>query len=375
LLQDRFFRVGSVIKVGPDVAGIEASGNQIKTAAAQADLPSALAGSSAQYMPSWTPAAATMQPSGNPIQNDRATKQAYLNRFATGWNPWRAPAGLGKMPVAQLKGGQKPFLPTGSLRGRRYIFVDEWGPYDFKSPRMWPRESTRLADGSTRIHFDILGPAGRYKVLKLEGARLVKGGVGTTGAVPGTLDVVAPATAGSMNVQLEYMGKATTDYRGIVTAGGRPVKFGYRKFVAPFAWKVSFFKWTEQQDPSNPISPPVESHIQQVLAGTPIKTITTDRLDFASGGSFVEGVPGDKFATVADGTFEVPAGRYVLELTTDDGARVWFDGKEVISDAWKYQGPTTYTADLNLSAGRHTIKVHHFEIGGYSALKVNLRPK
>jgi hypothetical protein len=77
--------------------------------------------------------------------------------------------------------------------------------------------------------------------------------------------------------------------------------------------------------------------------------------------------------TLADGTFSAPHGTYTLEVTTDDGVRVWIDDKLVIN-SWKYQGPTLYTANVPLN-GRHRIRVEHYEIDGYAALKVNLRPK
>ena len=46
----------------------------------------------------------------------------------------------------------------------------------------------------------------------------------------------------------------------------------------------------------------------------------------------------------------------------------------IIKDSWKYQGPTLYTADIKLT-GKHRFHVEHFQIDGYAALKVNLRPK
>jgi hypothetical protein len=99
-----------------------------------------------------------------------------------------------------------------------------------------------------------------------------------------------------------------------------------------------------------------------------------DKLDFASGGAFAAGLPNDRFATVAEGDLTIEPGNYVIELTTDDGARLWLDGQEVIKGAWKYQGPTQYTAEVRLG-GKHHLRVEHFEIDGYAALKVNIRPK
>ncbi len=98
------------------------------------------------------------------------------------------------------------------------------------------------------------------------------------------------------------------------------------------------------------------------------------QLDYA-GGTFEPEVGGDHFATICDGSFVVPAGQYTLELTTDDGARAWVDGKPVVTDGWKYQGPTLYTASLTLDAKPHTIRVEHFQIDGYAALKVSLKPR
>ena len=47
-------------------------------------------------------------------------------------------------------------------------------------------------------------------------------------------------------------------------------------------------------------------------------------------------------------------------MTGDDGIRVLVDGVPVI-DGWFYQPPTTYTADIPLSEGQHTVVVEYFE--------------
>ena len=38
----------------------------------------------------------------------------------------------------RMPGGVDPMIPDGERRGRRTIMVDEWGPYDWKAPRLWP---------------------------------------------------------------------------------------------------------------------------------------------------------------------------------------------------------------------------------------------
>ena len=105
----------------------------------------------------------------------------------------------------------------------------------------------------------------------------------------------------------------------------------------------------------------------------PLKTEKRDRLDYA-GSSFGQGIPNDHFYTYAEGSFTVPSGEYLLDVTTDDGCRIWLDGKPILSDAWKYQGPTSYPIPLRLG-GAHKLIVEHFQIDGYATLKVNLRLK
>ncbi|MFI5386222.1 MAG: PA14 domain-containing protein, partial [Fimbriimonadales bacterium] len=172
----------------------------------------------------------------------------------------------------------------------------------------------------------------------------------------------------------EYTGQATTDYRGIVTPAGKSVRFGYSKFFAPIDWTIRFYKWSKSANEADVHAVPDEAALQAILKGEPLKVLHNDRLDFA-GSSFDQVTGNDHFITAADGKFTIQPGDYTLELTSDDGARLWLDGKPLIEDAWHYQGPTLYSRNVHLTAGEHTIRVEHFQIDGYAALKVNLRPK
>ena len=97
-----------------------------------------------------------------------------------------------------------------------------------------------------------------------------------------------------------------------------------------------------------------------------------NELNGAWSGSPAPGVNPNHFATVAETEVQVPEGEYILSVTSDDGIRVWVDGKLVIED-WTWHAPKTDTVKLQLS-GKHRIKVHHFELDGYSTLKVTLKP-
>lgn len=258
---------------------------------------------------------------------------------------------------------------------RSMILVDEWGPYDFRSPRLFRIGTTTRniegMDGVIRTSFRVMGPTGHYTVKKVEGGTIDGG----TGVVPGTFDILQTAgKTGKLEIELEYVGGKTTDYRGIVTEAGRPVRFGYRNTFVPIDWKIDFYAWAKSQNAADPNAPPDETAFKEIIAGRPIKTVRLDSLNFASNSPFVPGVPSDHFLTVANGTFETDRGKVLLELVTDDGARVWVDGQEVIAEAWKYQGPTEYRTTLDLQRGKHAIRVEHFEISGYSALRVKLTP-
>jgi hypothetical protein len=98
----------------------------------------------------------------------------------------------------------------------------------------------------------------------------------------------------------------------------------------------------------------------------------TSSLDFASSGAFYEGGPANHFATVAQGAVTLPEGAFELNVTSDDGIRFYIDGEKVL-DEWHYQGPTSYK--IPIRPGNHKLRVEHFEIDGYAALKVAVKQK
>ena len=280
--------------------------------------------------------------------------------------------------VKPLEGGQDAFLPEASYRGRRYMLIDEWGPYDFRRPILWPRRKASIKAGTADsdgtiatqdfdgIAFDILGPKGKWRLLSKSAGVTVETDSGT---VPGTLNVKWPSKSQNIEIELSYIGEATTDYRGVVTSKGAPVTFGWSKSFIPIQWDVKFWPWDEASDPRTK-----PDEFAKVIEAAPLVSYQTSELSFASGGSPHQGVPADHFATSADGSFESDGGAYKLNVTADDGVRVWLDGKQLI-DEWHWQGPTLYSKDIQLSKGTHSLKVRHFEIDGYTALKVEVKRK
>ena len=61
-----------------------------------------------------------------------------------------------------------------------------------------------------------------------------------------------------------------------------------------------------------------------------------------------------------------PAGRFRFSVSSDDGARVWVDGRSVI-DNWRPHPSETTDGQVELAAGEHEIRVDLFqETGGYT---------
>ena len=74
----------------------------------------------------------------------------------------------------------------------------------------------------------------------------------------------------------------------------------------------------------------------------------------------------DIFSVKWEGDFDfAQSGTYRFSASTDDGMRLYVDGALII-DAWVDQSPTAYTADRNLTSGRHRIRVDYYENGGDS---------
>jgi hypothetical protein len=71
------------------------------------------------------------------------------------------PVVRGFNPRTSVSGSLDAFLPEGARRGRQYILVDEWGPYDFAQAKIWP--STLHAGASGTLY--LYGPESAFTVM------------------------------------------------------------------------------------------------------------------------------------------------------------------------------------------------------------------
>ncbi|GGN75795.1 hypothetical protein GCM10010112_47380 [Actinoplanes lobatus] len=144
--------------------------------------------------------------------------------------------------------------------------------------------------------------------------------------------------AGPHQIRVEYF----------ENGGGAIAKFGYQRIgdVGPVGtWNAEYFA-------------------NRTLDGTPVVTRADDAVAFDWGaGSPDPAVPADGFSARWTRTATWEAGTYTFTATGDDGIRVRLDGVTVV-DGWSDHGPTTFSADVGIGAGEHTVVVEYYEAGG-----------
>ncbi len=278
----------------------------------------------------------------------------------------------------RIEGGVHPMIPKGERRGRNTIVVDEWGPYDWKQPRIWPELASlkKAANGkglpwAVPLEFTVLGPEGMWRLVSARGATVSA----TSGKVGDTITVTPglktrPTTGNAVvdyEIALEYRGGEVTSPRGVVTPAGKPYPFAYSRFFAPVDWTINFFAYTDETDP---VKQPAA--FAKLLRGPGIGTLKTDRIDYMSGRVIEDGVPRDRFAFAAEGTVTLPPGDYTLQVISDDGVRVWAD-ERLIVDAWE---PHESRVDrANLGGGTRKLRVEYYEVGGWAEIRLDIQPR
>ena len=246
-----------------------------------------------------------------------------------------------------------------SRRPRSAIIVDEWGPYDYRSPKLWPADSSRAVP----LRLAVLGPPGRWR---LASARGVAGVRPTSGRVGDTL-VVTPAQGPGADwaVHLVYTGAATVSPRGVRGAAGRPYPFVFARVEPAQDWDVRFFSWGDSTDVRTDTAA-----FAALLRGAPVFARREPRLDYMwyRPPAAYRSVPAERFAIEASARVTLPPGRYTLRTISDDGIRVWIDGRLAIDD-WSAHESTVDHA--NLTGGRHDVVVRYFQVDGWMELRLD----
>ena len=259
--------------------------------------------------------------------------------------------------AAEIPGGPGGLPPVDlAAADRSAMIVDEWGPYDWTSPMLWPIDTASAA-----VALRVAGPEGRWRVVTRRAVDRVSATEGRTGD---TL-VVWPA-AGSIldwSVELEYVGGSTVGPRGRRAAAGEPVSFSFETFEPLTDWHVRFFAWTDPADDPRPDG----SGLDEILATAPILARREPGLDYMWYRPLIAELPQERWALEATTSVTLAPGEYSLRVISDDGIRVWADGALVIDRLDPHGSEVDYAP---LSPGHHEIRVLYYQLGGWSELRV-----
>lgn len=88
----------------------------------------------------------------------------------------------------------------------------------------------------------------------------------------------------------------------------------------------------------------------------------------------IDGLGSKDFSVRWTGTLLTPrSGSYSFVTRADDGARLWIDGKPVIDD-WSVKAASEATGRVDLTAGKHAIRLEYFQAGGEAVLSLQWQP-
>jgi parallel beta-helix repeat protein len=245
-----------------------------------------------------------------------------------------------------------------SRRDRSSIIVDTWGPYDWRSPKLWPVDSTRAVP----LRLAVLGPAGSWRVVDRLGILSVSPAVGATGDT--IMVTPAPTATTDWSLTLEYRGEATISPRGHQRPTGEPYRFRYARYEPAQAWAVRFHIWSDSTHPVD--HPEAFAHL---LESDPHLTRALPRLDFQWYRPTIMDVPRERWALQATSEMDLRPGTYTLRTISDDAVRVWVDDSLVI-DHWEPHGSAL--AFASLEGGRHVLRVQYYQNRGWTELRLEI---
>jgi hypothetical protein len=108
----------------------------------------------------------------------------------------------------------------------------------------------------------------------------------------------------------------------------------------------------------------------RTLSGRPSVVRNDTRIDFDWGsGAPASGISSDNFSVRWRRTMRFERGVYRFRVISDDGARLYVDGRRILN-VWWDQPPTNYYADVYLRSGNHTIRLDYYEHGGVARSKL-----
>jgi parallel beta-helix repeat protein len=261
--------------------------------------------------------------------------------------------------VKRLPDGIDAMLPAGARRGRATIIVDEWGPYDWKSPKLWPVGR----DDVLPLRLRVVGPAGHWRVAARDGVASVSA---DSGRVGDTITVApVPGRESDFNVSLQFRGAAVVTPFGQRIAAGQPVAFGWQRFVPTVNWHLRFVAWDSTQ-----VRRTDAAAITRALQGAPVATLDTNRLDLTWYAPPQKAIPPANVLTEATATINLTPGRYLLRTIADDAVKVYLDDRLVLED---WTPGESHAKEVGFTAtGAHRFRVEHLQLDGWYELRLDI---
>ena len=283
------------------------------------------------------------------VRMDTAARACDPRRLAPTTVNW-------KLPKIEDEPLTWPRTPVAD-RDRSAIIVDEWGPYDWRSPKLWPIDS-----GRSLVRLRVLGPPGSWRVARTRGVAMLSA---RRGSIGDTITLTPAAGAeGDWELSLAYVGGATVTRDGMTHARAAVVPFAFARYEPASRWDVRFFVWADSTDPRSKADA-----FSRLLRSTPVLVRQDARLDYFWSRPFFKELPRSRFAAEATSTLTLAAGTYTLRTLSDDMVRVWVDDALVIDDWTPHETRPGYAT---ISGGTHAVRVQYAQVDGWTELRLDV---
>ena len=284
---------------------------------------------------------------------------------------------------AALKQEIEAAVRSGAITGVPYVSADVGGHYGKNSPDQWTRWSQYAAFSPIFRYHSVSGDVNRAPWLYGEEAEdIAREYVKMRyrlmpvfySAARKAYDTGLPIT---QRLDYNYPQYAESQDNTTYTIGDSilvaPIWEAGDREVIPAAW---FSTKQGQGLKAEYFNNSADDHIENTdkdkgLTGTPVLTRTDSQIDFDwDYGSPAEGVNQDYFSARWTGKITIGDEDARLSVTSDDGVRIWVDGKLEI-DQWRASNNETAMGTTVYEAGSvHDIKVEYYEGSGGAKIKL-----
>jgi hypothetical protein len=174
----------------------------------------------------------------------------------------------------------------------------------------------------------------------------------------------APGPGADWQLALEYQPGGSTAPQSGPGPAARPTRFSYQRFEPAIEWQVRFVAWSDSTDPRA-----YPEAFSVLFDRPPLLARRESRLDYMWYHPAIADLPRERFALEAEGSVSLAPGEYTLRTISDDGVRVWLDGRPIV-DNWP--GHASMVDYAPLPAGHHELRVQYYQADGWTELRVEI---